>query len=151
MNLTEAEAPACMTWPMPAARIAKMPQERRIYAWQKGRCAACGLHTDLFIDHSHETGLVRGLLCRGCNHTESHNDGRRWVAWRNGWNPATLLGVHDQYISPITGEPVLSHKALFDLMTPQEQAEHSASLRAAIDALPGLHVEKPCDEPAEAS
>lgn len=30
-------------------------------------CAACGRDTDLHIDHDHETGAVRGVLCRFCN------------------------------------------------------------------------------------
>lgn len=45
---------------------------------QGGRCAICGEHEDnlktpvdrcrpLHIDHSHETGVVRGLLCYRCN------------------------------------------------------------------------------------
>lgn len=37
---------------------------------QKGGCAACGGPPGkraLHVDHCHETGLVRGLLCVGCN------------------------------------------------------------------------------------
>lgn len=42
-----------------------------MYSNQNGKCAICkkvpstkrGLH----IDHCHETGKVRGLLCHGCN------------------------------------------------------------------------------------
>jgi hypothetical protein len=42
-------------------------------AFQKGLCASCstdlsvlsGRH--LAIDHDHETGLVRGILCHSCN------------------------------------------------------------------------------------
>jgi len=36
---------------------------------QQGRCAICKLKKDetLHIDHCHEAGHVRGLLCRSCN------------------------------------------------------------------------------------
>jgi len=34
---------------------------------QRGRCAACGMKTELHVDHCHDTGIVRGLLCPGCN------------------------------------------------------------------------------------
>ena len=38
-------------------------------ATQGGRCAICGRISDarLHIDHDHETGAVRGLLCADCN------------------------------------------------------------------------------------
>ena len=34
---------------------------------QGGKCAICGKQKMLVIDHSHESGEVRGLLCTGCN------------------------------------------------------------------------------------
>ena len=37
---------------------------------QDGRCAICGVEPGarpLSVDHCHETGVVRGLLCHGCN------------------------------------------------------------------------------------
>lgn len=39
---------------------------------QGGRCAVCGRHQSvlkntLSVDHNHETGEVRGLLCYQCN------------------------------------------------------------------------------------
>ena len=40
---------------------------------QSGRCAICGTDdpgrgsTFFPVDHDHETGVVRGLLCHGCN------------------------------------------------------------------------------------
>lgn len=39
---------------------------------QQGRCAIClnapsGRFTALAVDHNHETGRIRGLLCNNCN------------------------------------------------------------------------------------
>lgn len=44
----------------------------RMLAEQKGRCAICGTddpapRRNFAVDHCHETGLVRGLLCGKCN------------------------------------------------------------------------------------
>lgn len=39
-----------------------------LYRLQQGKCLICGEHKErLDIDHSHETGAVRGLLCGKCN------------------------------------------------------------------------------------
>ena len=44
----------------------------RMFEAQRGRCAICGKHQQdmkrrLSVDHDHETGKVRALLCLGCN------------------------------------------------------------------------------------
>lgn len=36
-------------------------------AKQQYRCAICGDEALLVVDHDHETGKIRGLLCRLCN------------------------------------------------------------------------------------
>src|SRR5271166_3229682 len=38
-----------------------------LVAQQKGLCAICGNGLATDIDHDHETGSVRGLLCNNCN------------------------------------------------------------------------------------
>lgn len=45
-----------------------------LLAGQGGRCAVCGTQggedksSRLHVDHNHTTGVVRALLCGGCNH-----------------------------------------------------------------------------------
>lgn len=43
-----------------------------LFEKQKGCCAICGIHQNkldkkLAVDHGHETGEIRGLLCTRCN------------------------------------------------------------------------------------
>lgn len=44
----------------------------RLYEAQHGRCAGCDrtlkFDKSTHTDHCHKTGIVRGLLCRQCNH-----------------------------------------------------------------------------------
>jgi hypothetical protein len=48
---------------------------RRVDA-QRGRCAICGDEPEnggrLHVDHNHESGAVRDLLCRACNQGLGH-------------------------------------------------------------------------------
>jgi hypothetical protein len=44
---------------------------------QQGSCAICGEHQDnlkrrLAVDHDHETGKIRALLCQHCNQGLGH-------------------------------------------------------------------------------
>lgn len=44
-----------------------------LFNLQDGKCKICEMHQsklkrNLHVDHNHETGEVRGLLCQPCNH-----------------------------------------------------------------------------------
>ena len=50
----------------------RLPDYQALYEAQKGNCACCGIpesdfKRQLHVDHDHETGKVRGLLCTQCN------------------------------------------------------------------------------------
>lgn len=50
----------------------RLPEYNALYASQDGKCACCGQHESAFkrklhVDHDHETGKIRGLLCTQCN------------------------------------------------------------------------------------
>lgn len=47
-----------------------LKDKENLYKAQNGCCALCGDYIkieDMCVDHDHETGIVRGLLCHRCN------------------------------------------------------------------------------------
>jgi hypothetical protein len=49
-----------------------LEEYNQMFADQQGCCAICGKHQSEFkrrfaVDHNHETGKIRGLLCLSCN------------------------------------------------------------------------------------
>lgn len=49
-----------------------LEEYNELFRIQEGCCAICGKHQAILkirlsIDHSHETGMIRGLLCQPCN------------------------------------------------------------------------------------
>jgi hypothetical protein len=54
-----------------------LDQYNQIFTNQNGCCAICDKHQSdepraLAVDHDHETGKVRGLLCNNCNRGIGH-------------------------------------------------------------------------------
>jgi hypothetical protein len=74
-----------------------MEQYEAMLTGQHGRCAICGSTESLVVDHCHESGAVRGILCVRCNsglgqfldniealraaalYLEVNGDGSRWI------------------------------------------------------------------------
>lgn len=48
----------------------------RMHKNQKGKCLICDKKKPLVVDHCHDTGVVRGLLCHFCN---------RWLGLYESW------------------------------------------------------------------
>ncbi|MEU7855231.1 endonuclease domain-containing protein [Nonomuraea sp. NPDC049141] len=98
-----------------------MPAEDAWFAFRNahhGRCAICQEDRgQLVIDHDHTTGLVRGLLCKGCNRlAPSSIAHRRLSAFTSSpsvvlycqWPPADVVGIRERYVSPFRPDPAES-------------------------------------------
>ncbi|WP_420082842.1 endonuclease domain-containing protein (plasmid) [Streptomyces sp. JL4002] len=58
------------SWPPPPTRTRSIRLLREALVAALGPdCQVCGLYPGAMVDHDHETGYVRGLLCRFCNRT----------------------------------------------------------------------------------
>jgi Recombination endonuclease VII len=94
--------PACWSWPVPES-CAGDPY-RVLERWHDGRCGICG-HLDALVDdHDHETNLIRGLLCQGCNLTEGRSSMPIIRRYRER-HPAAILGLQVPYAYPFGRAP----------------------------------------------
>lgn len=97
--------PACWAWNTDADSLD---------GFGDGACAICGTDQPPIVnDHSHDTGLRRGQLCRSCNLREGHrrDDGDHiWAKYRR-CNPASILGIAERYVNPLTGVADVGHLA----------------------------------------
>lgn len=97
--------------------------------WHDGQCAMCGNGT-LVLDHCHDTGIVRGYLCRACNRQECEG-GPRWQAWRSGDHPAAAFGHFEIYQNMYGTTPISPYSALV-YYTASEAEAWWASVEASV-------------------
>lgn len=126
---------AWRTWSIPA-------EPTTLRRWQDGRCAWCGFKDELVRDHCHETGLIRGLLCRGCNQDEGRDVAGQWDAWRSGDNPARAMSYFCIYVGLYGSTPLDPSSALAHY-TDAERETWWESLEAGF----GPHSEWPTAAP----
>lgn len=111
----DARVPACWSWePVAPDEIGDEHAVRRAFReWHADRCAVCGFRDARLVDdHDHDTGLIRGLLCRSCNGKEPHDNGL-FQRYRQR-PPARILGIRLRYFSPWHGwaepRPIVPHQ-----------------------------------------
>jgi len=124
---------------------------------QDGRCAVCARPGCSCADHDHRTGLLRGLLCRGCNGREGsagslirnvrHADivaylasppavGLGWMwALPDWWSPADTETVRAR------GCTVLAYVSALSVMPERSKVTTAAAIAALCAAdLPPLQM-----------
>lgn len=71
---------------------------------QEGKCAICGTPctvTTGCLDHNHDTGIIRGVLCRNCNGIEGKirnlvTRGRRGMPHKDYLGAVLLYWIHHE-------------------------------------------------------
>ncbi|OOC04763.1 hypothetical protein B0293_20100 [Amycolatopsis azurea DSM 43854] len=99
------DEPACWSWPAIGGEgngfvehdETSAAGQRLLRRWQDERCAICGERGKLYLDHDHDSGLVRGLLCHSCNTRE--NGSLIWENYRER-PPSRILRLEFRYFDP---------------------------------------------------
>ena len=98
--------PSCHVWQVPAGDIPPhLDVTGALRRWQDGACAMCSASRGrLLVDHCHQTGQIRGLLCSSCNTAEGLSSSPSFAAYRQR-PPAVMLSIAEEYGSAWDGYP----------------------------------------------
>ena len=114
--------PACWNWDVPEAPLDNDPIVY-LRLWQAGHCGFCGKfmvdNNGYYLDHDHDTNLVRGFLCTSCNTEEGFSKSKgtdKFNKYRQR-PPAAMLGLEVKYSTTYARDP------LVHLRIPQEAKE----------------------------
>lgn len=100
LRVMATQTPACWSWPVhvkPSISLDERDLHNLMTDWHRDRCAVCARPArTLRLDHDHDTGLVRGWLCTGCNLSEGHGGGLIMDRYREK-HPTIMLGIRLPY------------------------------------------------------
>lgn len=121
--------PACHAWQVPeGSPPPHLDAVGILRKWQAGACAICAAtQSRLLVDHCHESGLIRGLLCTGCNTAEALAGAEVYETYRRR-PPAAMLGIEADY-----GDPWIAYRR--DTLNGQDPDERNAAHVDAAEAV----------------
>lgn len=109
----DADTPACWEWPEVDhphhGWVSDDTALRLLHVFHDGHCAICDADewyiasrsSSLYLDHGHDDGLVRGLLCRRCNALDGMPNPPLAVRLYRTIPPVDLLDIRVEYTTAL--------------------------------------------------
>lgn len=115
-----------------------LPVKHSLARAQKYTCPLC--EVDLMkmkpenwcLDHNHDTGVVRGVLCRSCNGVEGRV--RHWVRMASGDPPMWLQKLVDYLKATADGAPGIAGKLLHPTHRTEDEKRLAANKKRRVAA-----------------
>ena len=118
-----------------------------IHIQQEGKCALCKkseMHRHLAVDHDHETGKVRGLLCQPCNSMLGYFEN---IEWKNEAIAYLIRHQfphgHPAFTRRIVNEADLHSKKNFDYASGGNPLGNFLRVSKILQQYPGLQLSDP--------